>query len=66
MPPKSNSTYTLQCVSGNNKNSVLKAGKGSTSTIANTTEGRITDSTTPSSEVDSLLFASHGNFPKPV
>lgn len=62
MPPKSNSTYTLQCYGGNDKKSESKAVKGSTSTIANTTGGGITDSTT----VDSLLFASHGNFPKPV
>lgn len=61
MPPKSNPTYTLQCYGGVDKKSELKAGKGSTSIIANTTGGRITDSTT----VDSLLFASHGNFPKP-
>lgn len=61
MPLKPNPTYTLQCYGGNDKKSELKAGKGSTSTIANTTGGRITDSTT----VDSLLFASHGNFPKP-
>lgn len=62
MSSKSKSTYTLHCVSGNNKNPVSKAGKGSTSTIANTTQGQILDSTT----VDSLFFASHGNFPKPV
>jgi len=62
MPLKPNATYTLRCYGGNDKKSELKAGKGSTSTIANTTQGRITDSTT----VDSFLFASHGNFPKPV
>lgn len=66
MPPKKEQKFTLQCYGNIDKKSELKAGKGSTSTIANTTGGRITDSTTPSSEVDSLLFASHGNFPKPV
>ena len=65
MPPKKEQKFTLQCY-GNNDKFELKACKGSTSTIANTTQGRITDSTTPSSEVDSLFFASHGNFPKPV
>ena len=62
MPPKKEQKFTLQCYGNNDKKFELKACKGSTSTIANTTGGRITDSTT----VDSLLFASHGNFPKPV
>jgi len=65
MPPKKEQKFTLQCYGGNDKKSELKAGKGFISTIANTTGGRITDSTTSSLGVDSLLFASHGIFPKP-
>jgi hypothetical protein len=62
MPPKKEQKFTIQFVSGSNKNPVSKAGKGSTSTNANTTQGQILESTT----VDSLFYASHGNFPKPV